>query len=163
MMKFLGHLFLATILGICLFSSVPVLGASKFIISAEAGQYNSVDLTVDKPNRAIKVKVVPRAGSGFSFYVLDDSQYNDWLSGQEVIAYVGTKNITDTVVLEGRLGPHTSYKLILDNRFGAEYAEIELSFYKELPAPFLPFLIALIPLGLLIRKRRRQSVGKIGE
>ncbi|MHA1851982.1 MAG: hypothetical protein ACTSUF_00565 [Candidatus Heimdallarchaeaceae archaeon] len=162
-MKFLGHLFLVALLGICMFSSVPVFSASTFIISAEAGQYSSIDLAVDKTNRAIKVKIVPRAGSGFSFYVLDDSQFNDWLSGEEVVAYVGTKNITDTVVLEGRLGPHTSYKLILDNRFGAEYAEIELSFYKELPAPFVPFLVALIPLGLLIRKRRRQSVGKTGE
>lgn len=157
-MKFLKFSIVVFISLLFFIPAFPTYSATKFNLSAEAGSYSSADLVVDKPRKPVKVKIVPLQGSGFSFYIIAQDDVVSWQSGNEVIAYVGTKNITGTTVLEGRLGYTTLYALVLDNRMTGEFAEIEVMFYTEVPAPFLSFILGIIPLAMLTYRKRKNKV-----
>jgi len=112
---------------------------------------------VDRSKREITFKISVKSGGPISFYVLNETAFNIWQGNNIVTAYVGAYNVTEgqTVYATGRLGDAGTYYAIIDNRFIAQSAIVEVSIIQRAPFPSI-FIIALsfIPLILLTLKRR---------
>ncbi|NPD88132.1 MAG: hypothetical protein HGN29_05395 [Asgard group archaeon] len=160
-----------TMFMICVITLSNLSAAAKttYGIWAEGGQYSYETFRVSKSNLSIKLRVHVSDGGPVSVYIMDERAFNIWdidtVGVPAVVdAYIGAKNITDTISLAGYLGPRINnatgtelvYYLIVDNRENGFGSFVDIELIQTLPAPsvFLSFL-ALIPLALLISRKRK--------
>ncbi|MCG3219802.1 MAG: hypothetical protein H7641_00350 [Candidatus Heimdallarchaeota archaeon] len=158
-----------TIFMICVITLSTLSAGAKttYGIWAQGGEYNFETFRVSKSNLSIKLRIHVSDGGPVSVYIMDERSFDVWGNYTVVDAYIGAKNITDTITLAGYLGPkirridnETStemvYYLIVDNRENGYDSYIDIELIQTLPAPSVYLsLLALIPLALLISRKRK--------
>ena len=151
--------------------SISIVNArTSYGIWAEPGSYNHQTFRVGKSNLSVKLRIRVSDGGPVSVFIMDERAFEVWDTPvpEEVDAYIGGKNITETRTLSGYLGPQYRridnvtlnemvYYLIVDNRENSDYGSyVNIDFIQTLSAQSAYFsILALIPLVLLISRKRK--------
>lgn len=154
----------------CLILVAPITTQSakySWDIFVDPNTYDSRIFQVQKDNMMLKMRIKVFEGGPVSVFILDENSYREWDGGigPEVVAYAGTSNITlgMPVTISGQLGLawdnitgfDINYYIVVDNRGTDVYSNVLVEIISTLPSPpaYLA-LLSLIPLTLIIRKRK---------
>jgi hypothetical protein len=150
-------------------STLTIQAKTSYGIWAESYDFNYQTFSVSKSNLSIKLRIHVSDGGPVSVYIMDERAFSQWDPDNVAIpavvdAYIGAKNITDSITLAGFLGPKRNnvtgfdmvYYLIVDNRENDYGSYVDIDFIQTLPAPSVYLsILAIIPLALLISRKRK--------